>query len=159
MPCGLKAALMRRISSSPRPLMMRSFDWASSLLSPGVSGLIDMRVERCLQLGSRCRDWPHACDLGPLDVERRRHRERFGERQIDRTALLPGLVDTLNCMLVLRRPNGDGQADITHIGRDAIHSQKPARIRFTLRCCLNSIDGDAELRGERVSDEHNRAAG
>jgi hypothetical protein len=83
-------------------LMMKSFDWASSLLSPGVSGLIDMRVERCLQLGSRCRDWPHACDLGPLDVERRRHRERFGERQIDRTALLPGLVDPTNRILVLR---------------------------------------------------------
>ena len=62
-------------------------------------------------------------------------------------------------MLVLRRPDGDGQADIAHIGRDTIHPQKTAGVRFTLRRCLDSIDYDAQLRGERVTDEHDRAAG
>ena len=86
-------------------------------------------------------------DLGPLDVERRRHRQRLGERQIDGAALLPGLVDPTNRVLVLRRLDGDGQADIANIRRDAIHPQKPARVRFTLRCRLDSIHGDAQLRG------------
>ena len=38
--------------------------------------------------------------LGSLDVERCRHRQRLGERQIDGAALLPGLVDPTNCVLV-----------------------------------------------------------
>jgi hypothetical protein len=38
------------------------------------------------------------------------------------------------------------------------HPQKPTRVRFTLCRCLDSIDCDAELRGKRVTDEHDRAA-
>ena len=44
-------------------------------------------------------------------------------------------------ILVLRRPDGDGQADIAHIGRDTIHPQKTAGVRFTLRCRLDSVHG------------------
>ena len=84
------------------------------------------------------RDCPSS-DLGPLDVERRRHRQRLGERQIDGAALLPGLVDPTNRVPVLRRLDGDGQADIAHIGRDAIHPQKPARVGLTFSRRLDSV--------------------
>ena len=56
-------------------------------------------------------------------------------------------------MLVLRRPDGDGQADIAHIGRDTIHPQKTSGVRFTMRSRLDGVHGDSELWDERVSDD------
>jgi hypothetical protein len=46
-----------------------------------------------------------------------------------------------------------------HIGRDALHPKKPARVGLTFGRRLDSVHSDAGLRGECVTDKNHCTAG
>ena len=117
-----------------------------------------LTTRRCLRPGSR-RAIGRARPLSPRDFEGRRHRQRLGERQIDGAALLPGLVDPTNRILVLRDWMAMVRPTLRTSGARRYPSPEARAHPHQLGRCLDSIDCDAELRGERVTDKNNRAAG
>jgi hypothetical protein len=53
----------------------------------------------------------------------------------------------------------DLQADIGKVWRGVVHPEKSARVGLTFSRGLNGVHSDAKLRGERVTDKNDRAAG
>jgi hypothetical protein len=65
--------------------------------------------------------------------------ERLSQREIDRAAFLPSLVDSTQGVLGIGRLESDLQADIGKVWRGVVHPEKSARVGLTISRGLNGV--------------------